>query len=243
MKSLLILALSGILLTATCTAEIRLVDPSDPVQREALVGKMKTLEEWFSDRALSPEDWAVQGWSSLDWAWYIGGLLFSLGYEVQLVRAGEAWWTLAGFLLDGQEVWFPVVPGALAADTGGTADLAYVPFVDRSFDRRYLGWEEARPLPENTPPVADARSTARSLPPGRETWFLGATSYDPDGEIVLYLWSFGDGTTKRGVNVKHAFRRPGRYTVSLVVVDKGGLMAQDELDIVVEDPSDCGCGS
>jgi len=242
LKGLVTVCLATIVLMVACAAEIKLVDLSDPRQREALMERMETLEEWFSGRTLRPEDWISQDWRSLDWAWYVGGVLFSLGYDVQLVNSDSTWWPLAGFLLNNQKLWFPVVPLALTAGSSSTG-LAYVPLVGQGFDPRYIEWEELQSLPDNTPPVADARCATRSLPPGRDTWFLGAPSYDPDGEIVLYLWDFGDGTTARGMNVKHAFRRPGRYTVSLIVVDRRGSLARDELDIVVEETSECGCGS
>jgi chitinase len=43
---------------------------------------------------------------------------------------------------------------------------------------------------------------------------LGAVSALP---VITYLWEFGDGTTGSGQSPTHAYRRPGRYTVTLVM--------------------------
>ncbi len=48
--------------------------------------------------------------------------------------------------------------------------------------------------------------------------------YDPDGEIVLYQWDFGDGITGFGENPMHTYETPGTYTVTLTVIDDTGLM-------------------
>jgi len=43
-----------------------------------------------------------------------------------------------------------------------------------------------------------------------ETIFLDASeSYDPDGNISIYSWDFGDGETGIGVNVSHIYKKPG----------------------------------
>jgi PKD repeat protein len=43
---------------------------------------------------------------------------------------------------------------------------------------------------------------------------LGAVSAQP---VMTYLWEFGDGTTGTGRSPTHVYRRPGRYTVTLVM--------------------------
>ncbi|UCF10601.1 MAG: PKD domain-containing protein [Candidatus Bipolaricaulota bacterium] len=49
--------------------------------------------------------------------------------------------------------------------------------------------------------------------------FDGSDSYDPDGEIRRWTWSFGDGTSERGAIVTHRFDSPGTYLVRLTVRD------------------------
>ena len=35
--------------------------------------------------------------------------------------------------------------------------------------------------------------------------------------VMTYFWEFGDGTTGSGRSPTHRYRRPGRYTVTLVM--------------------------
>ena len=48
---------------------------------------------------------------------------------------------------------------------------------------------------------------------------LQAAASDPQGRIVSYRWSFGDGTTGSGRAVSHRYARGGSYTVRLRVTD------------------------
>jgi chitinase len=56
----------------------------------------------------------------------------------------------------------------------------------------------------------------RHPPAGRPVRFsaLGTVSAQP---VMTYLWEFGDGTTGSGRSPAHVYRRPGRYTVKLVM--------------------------
>jgi len=49
--------------------------------------------------------------------------------------------------------------------------------------------------------------------------FDAGKSYDPDGKIESYLWSFGDDTTGSGKTVNHTYSKPGKYSVRLTVRD------------------------
>jgi cellulose 1,4-beta-cellobiosidase len=54
------------------------------------------------------------------------------------------------------------------------------------------------------------------------TDFDASGSYDEDGYIVEWLWSFGDGATSSGDVVKHTYELAGSYTVRLTVIDDNG---------------------
>jgi len=73
----------------------------------------------------------------------------------------------------------------------------------------------------NQPPVAVINYDA--IPPprvGQDIAFNGSMSSDPDGEIFLYEWDFGDGSPKvNGEFVKHKYNNAGEYDVTLVVFD------------------------
>jgi PKD repeat protein len=43
---------------------------------------------------------------------------------------------------------------------------------------------------------------------------LGTVSAQP---VMTYLWEFGDGTTGSGRSPTHTYRKPGTYTVTLVM--------------------------
>jgi len=53
------------------------------------------------------------------------------------------------------------------------------------------------------------------------------------GDIVKYLWSFGDEATGSGATVTHVFASRGTYTVVLTVVDREGRVAQGETQVWV----------
>jgi 6-phosphogluconolactonase (cycloisomerase 2 family) len=75
-------------------------------------------------------------------------------------------------------------------------------------------------------PVAEF--VASPEPPGRATVFFGAASHDPDGKVVRYSWTFGDGksATTSTSTVRHAYARPGHYVATLTVTDNDGASTQ-----------------
>jgi len=49
--------------------------------------------------------------------------------------------------------------------------------------------------------------------------FNGSRSYDRDGSIISWLWSFGDGTTGSGETIFHSYNFTSDYPVLLTVTD------------------------
>ena len=75
---------------------------------------------------------------------------------------------------------------------------------------------------------------------GKVIFFDATESYDPDGEIVSYLWNFGDGSvleTTGSVTI-HTFEKPGTYNVTLTVTDNSGLTNTMTLPVEVYAPVD-----
>ncbi len=70
----------------------------------------------------------------------------------------------------------------------------------------------------NTPPVADAGPNLVCCE-GKESLFDASSSYDPDGDELIYFWDFGDGNKAQGVKIKHAYVKHGVYNVTLTVTD------------------------
>jgi len=77
----------------------------------------------------------------------------------------------------------------------------------------------------NRPPVAIFTESAETVPTGQPITFNASGSYDLDGTIVSYSWTFGDGTTATGVIVSHAYVENGAYVVTLTVKDNDGATA------------------
>jgi hypothetical protein len=53
--------------------------------------------------------------------------------------------------------------------------------------------------------------------------FNASNSYDPDGFIIHYGWSFGDGETGEGETLTHHYAHAGLYQVTLQVIDNLGV--------------------
>lgn len=75
----------------------------------------------------------------------------------------------------------------------------------------------------NKPPgaVIDADASVGTAP--FQVGFRGDKSKDPDGQVMRYTWSFGDGLTETlAPNPKHTYAEPGLYEVVLQAEDDQG---------------------
>ena len=77
-------------------------------------------------------------------------------------------------------------------------------------------------FPTNSPPVASFTFDPPSPTVGGWVQFNGSSSFDPDGSITSYQWSFGDGTTGSGSVTPHWFTSGGAFSVTLTVTDNDG---------------------
>jgi PKD repeat protein len=87
----------------------------------------------------------------------------------------------------------------------------------------------------NVPPVADAGLDVVRGRVGILIVFHGSGS-DPDGTVVSYNWSFGDGVNASGKNVTHAYNSSGNFTARLTVWDNDGASAYDHLSLRINYP-------
>lgn len=71
----------------------------------------------------------------------------------------------------------------------------------------------------NDPPVASFTAAPGEGSAPLSVTFDASGSYDPDGSITSYQWSFGDGATGYGMFVSHVYATPGTYTAELTVRD------------------------
>ncbi len=96
-------------------------------------------------------------------------------------------------------------------------------------DAAALAPDSANPGPDaaNQAPQADAGPPLTGLV-GVPIAIDGTLSTDPDGEVVAWIWDFGDGGGGVGVRVNHTYAEAGDYTVRLTVRDDSGAEASAE---------------
>ena len=82
---------------------------------------------------------------------------------------------------------------------------------------------------EPVPPVAVMSATTSWLTVNVD----GSASYDTDGSIVSWAWTFGDGATAMGAIASHTYAMDGTYTVTLTVTDNDGLTDSDSMSVTV----------
>ncbi|QPB86050.1 PKD domain-containing protein [Pseudoalteromonas rubra] len=85
---------------------------------------------------------------------------------------------------------------------------------------------------ERVAPTAQANGPYSAMN-GQSVTFSSAGSEDTDGNIVSYLWQFGDGNSSSDANPTHTYAQAGNYTATLKVTDNDGLShsAQALVDI------------
>nr|BAL58420.1 hypothetical protein HGMM_OP1C115 [Candidatus Acetothermum autotrophicum] len=66
--------------------------------------------------------------------------------------------------------------------------------------------------------------------------FSGATSTDPDGQIVSYVWNFGDGAQGNGMFTEHEYTKKGSFVVTLTVTDDKGASSSVKGTVFVIEP-------
>ena len=86
------------------------------------------------------------------------------------------------------------------------------------------------------PPVAEIHAPQLTGTAPATIAFSAAGSSDPDGAIVSYLWTFGDGTQSDLVSPSKTYAAAGTYVVTLVVTDNDGLQDSASVTVTVEEP-------
>jgi hypothetical protein len=91
--------------------------------------------------------------------------------------------------------------------------------------------------PPDIPPVASFVATPTNPVFGQNVAFDGSPSFDPDGTVVFWSWSFGDNVFSGGQFTNHIYNTPGNYTVVLTVTDNAGLSASKSSIVNVRPPA------
>jgi len=88
-------------------------------------------------------------------------------------------------------------------------------------------------LDTNSSPTAVFTSSTSSGNAPLMVSFNASGSYDSDGSIASYEWSFGDGHSGVGETSTHTFNSAGTYSVTLTVTDNGGARNSTSHSITV----------
>jgi PKD repeat protein len=88
---------------------------------------------------------------------------------------------------------------------------------------------------ENNPPTAIIKQI-QPKKVNEKVQISGADSSDKDGDIVNYIWTFGDSTNEVRSNdsqVEHTWKDGGTYTIELTVQDNNGGTDSTQFQITI----------
>jgi PKD repeat protein len=147
--------------------------------------------------------------SALVFSTYLGGSREDAGLGIAVDSAGDAYVIGETYSTD-----FTTL-NPLQATFGGSIDAFVAKFSFASTT--------------NQPPLASFSSACAGL----MCAFDGSSSSDPDGTIMAYSWSFGDGTNGSGRTPSHTYAAAGTYAVSLTVTDNAGATGTHSSSVAV----------
>ncbi|MCD4526678.1 LamG-like jellyroll fold domain-containing protein [Nocardioides sp. cx-173] len=161
---------------------------------------------------------------------YVDGALVAQRADVTTAEhLARGYWRVGGDALNN----WPSAPSSAFLD----GDIDEVAIYKRALsDAEVVGHYAAgtgAPTP-NVPPVADFTASPAGL-----TADLAATASDPDGSVVSYAWSFGDGETapaSPSSTTSHTYAAAGTYDVTLTVTDDDGAHTDLTKQVQVSEP-------
>jgi hypothetical protein len=197
----------------TFMIQVRVSDGANPVDRY-ITGTVKR------ELALYPiPDFTLQGGASQERYLYTDNPLgHALTYSV---ASGPPFVTLGS--AEPASAWMTIHPAV--TDVGDyTVTIAVTDGMDlqdqTTFHVTVTSGTVAPPDGTNRPPVAAIFGPADGIA-GRAVRFDGSGSSDPDGDLLGYAWSFGDGSALvSDLHPQHVYAAEGTYQVDLTVHDK-----------------------
>lgn len=88
----------------------------------------------------------------------------------------------------------------------------------------------------NLPPVAVGSALPQSGAAPLAVTFDATGSSDPDGSVVSWAWTFGDGDAAIGSVVDHVYATAGTYSATLTVTDDDGASDTENVVVTVTGP-------
>jgi PKD repeat protein len=122
-----------------------------------------------------------------------------------------------------------------ADDVEGGSLLLVAHYFDASFGDVQIFPIGAQPA--NQPPRAELLASPTEGTPPLPVTFDGSASDDPDGQVVSWAWTFGDGANDVGPIVNHVYGSDGNYTATLTVTDDDGRTHSKSVTIAVATPA------
>ncbi|WP_136716643.1 PKD domain-containing protein [Halorientalis salina] len=95
-------------------------------------------------------------------------------------------------------------------------------------------WGSNPDMSDNEAPTPVADAAPNPIVVNETVSFDGSSSYDPDGSVESYEWTFDGGTTTTSVTTERTYTEPANYTVDLTVTDDDGATATETVTVVVE---------
>jgi PKD repeat protein len=86
------------------------------------------------------------------------------------------------------------------------------------------------------PPIVMPRLLTHQPLVGSPVAFDGSASSDPDGHVVSYGWTFGDGSSAIGARPTHTYRTAGHFSATLTVRGSGGEQVSQSVTVIVVVP-------
>jgi len=98
----------------------------------------------------------------------------------------------------------------------------------------YIAWADYDPDSFNCPPIAESGGFYQGTI-DEEIRFDASSSIDAEGDIISFVWDFGDGTIIEGVNPSHVYDEPGFYEVVLTVMDNENKTSTDSTLVAIDE--------
>jgi hypothetical protein len=112
----------------------------------------------------------------------------------------------------------------------GSPALAVIQTDDRGFA---VAGKSFIKIMRANPPIVCFTYSPNSPAVHDEIVFNASASYDLDGDIISYIWRFGDGNVSSSASplISHTYDIPQRYSVTLTVVDAEDLNSSYSLEV------------